>query len=134
MLFDKVPKLRVAALSDLVILHPNREDDRDPDDLIAGVDAAGNAICARERSPASNGTLLEGKVVLTLPAARKVEKLRVEFIGKQSVWLKPAFETYETIHHTAFLDAGPQTLCPGEHSFGFSFVVPDDTAAFDNSL
>lgn len=55
-------------------------------------------------------------------------------IGKQSVWLKPAFESYETIHHTAFLDAGPQTLCPGEHSFGFSFVVPDDTAAFDNSL
>ena len=96
MLFEKVPKLRVAALSDLVITHPNREEDeRDPDDLIAGVDATGNPVVetpryserdrdrerSRERSPKSNGTLLEGKVVLTLPTARKVEKLKVEFVS-----------------------------------------------------
>lgn len=83
MLFDKVPKLRVAALSDLIITHPNREEDRDPDDLIAGVDANGNAIDARnrERSPASNGTLVEGKVILNLPTARKVEKLKVELVS-----------------------------------------------------
>jgi len=115
----KTPKLRVSALSDLVILHPNRED-REVDDIISGVDT-------RPQGGASAGALIEGTVVLILPSAKKVDKLKVELIGKQSVWLKPAFESYDTIHHTAKLDTGPQILCPGEHSFKFSFVVPDDS-------
>lgn len=131
MLFDNVvkqtgggAKIRVSSLSDLVILHPNREDRRDPDDLISGVTTR----------PNPGGSLVEGIVVLTLPNAKKVDRLRVELVGKQSVWIKPAFETYEVMHQLAKLDTGPQTLCPGEHSFKFTFVVPDDSAAFENCL
>ena len=69
----KTPKLRVSALSDLVILHPNRED-REVDDIISGVDT-------RPLGGASAGALIEGTVVLILPSAKKVDKLKVELVS-----------------------------------------------------
>ena len=69
----KTPKLRVSALSDLVILHPNRED-REVDDIISGVDT-------RPLGGASAGALIEGTVTLILPSAKKVDKLKVELVS-----------------------------------------------------
>lgn len=88
--------------TDLVLLCPNLG--RGQENLINPDDPTSDSI-------------LEGHVVLNLPSTSLVEKLQIEFVGKQTVYCDGRADTYETIHSTLVMDDEQlkQKLCPGEH-------------------
>ncbi|CAD6587503.1 MAG: hypothetical protein CYPHOPRED_003956, partial [Cyphobasidiales sp. Tagirdzhanova-0007] len=88
-----------------------------------------DGVNERLTSHPRSDTIIEGHVSLTLPTAKHCKKLKVEV----NLIVRKISETYETLHQTVEIITGTQILGPGEHAFAFSFVVPSDTAASEES-
>lgn len=67
-----------------------------------------------------DSTIVDGDVVLRLPAARRVKTIDVELIGTQAMRVAGRHVSYETLHLTTTLEAG--MLEAGSHIFHFSSV------------
>ena len=130
----KQPKLKVAALSDIILLTPNVTDFNADDEIedkpttvrprlhrmtgslqiaIASQDSRNVGLT---RPPArEQDTVVPGSVSLFLPSPKRLPRIRVELISKQNVYIKGVYETVELLRKVVELDTGAQILGPGEH-------------------
>ncbi|SCV70729.1 BQ2448_3491 [Microbotryum intermedium] len=110
------PKISVTLAQETVYVHPMCVDEPWQDS-------------APSREPIVSGTVL-----LSLPSAKAVNRIKVVLEGLCDAfggYVSP-YEKSTTMHKEVFVDLNGEVLPAGNHAFNFSFIIPSNTAVYQN--